>query len=144
MEWDGWSVVIGVAVAAVSAWLLLLLMLWWRRPETLTAKEAVRLLPDLLTLLRRLATDPTLPGGVRIRLGLLLAYLAFPVDLVPDFIPVIGYADDAIVVLLTLRAVIRRAGVPALEAHWPGSKEGLSTLLLLADVRNPSEQPPAD
>lgn len=119
-------------------------MLWWRRPEALTAREAVRLLPDLLTLLRRLATDPTLPEGVRIRLGLLLAYLAFPVDLVPDSIPVIGYADDAIVVLLTLRAVIRRAGVPALEAHWPGFKEGLSTLLLLADVRTPAEQPPAD
>jgi hypothetical protein len=55
----------------------------------------MRLLPDLLRLLRRLATDRALPRGVRIRLALLMAYLAIPIDVIPDFIPVLGYADDA-------------------------------------------------
>ncbi len=66
------------------------------RPRGGLLREALRLLPDVLRLVRRLATDPTLPRGVRIRLGLLLAYLACPIDLIPDFIPVLGYADDGV------------------------------------------------
>jgi uncharacterized membrane protein YkvA (DUF1232 family) len=61
-------------------------------------------------LIRRLVADTTLPREVRIRLGLVLAYLALPIDLIPDFIPVLGYADDAITVIVVLRAVARRAG----------------------------------
>jgi hypothetical protein len=74
------------------SWLALLIALAIGRPKGLLLKEALRLLPDLLRLLRRLATDATLPRGVRIRLWLLLVYLAIPIDLVPDFIPVLGYA----------------------------------------------------
>jgi uncharacterized membrane protein YkvA (DUF1232 family) len=80
-------------------------------------KEALRLLPDLLTLLRRLTADRALPPGCRIRLVLLLVYLASPLDLVPDFLPVIGYADDVIIVALVLRSVIRKAG----QAPWNGT-----------------------
>ena len=65
----------------------------------------------MLRLLPRLAADRSLPRGVRVRLALLLAYLASPIDLVPDFIPVIGYADDAIIVAAVLRSVARQAGV---------------------------------
>jgi uncharacterized membrane protein YkvA (DUF1232 family) len=68
----------------------------------------LRLLPDELRLIR-LAADKTLPRGIRIRLALLLAYLAIPVDLIPDFVPVLGYADDAIIVTAVLRSVVRRA-----------------------------------
>lgn len=88
----------------------------------------MRLLPDLLRLLRRLAADGSLPRGVRVRLWLLLGYLALPIDLVPDFIPVLGYADDAIVVALVLRSVVRRAGADAVMRHWPGTPEGLAAL----------------
>lgn len=63
---------------------------------------------------------------------LLLAYLALPVDLVPDFIPVLGYADDAIVVVLVLRSVVRRAGPDAVARHWPGTAEGLAALRQVA------------
>jgi uncharacterized membrane protein YkvA (DUF1232 family) len=86
------------------------------------------LLPDVLRLVHRLAGDDTLPRGVRVRLWLLLAYLAMPIDLVPDFVPVLGHADDAIVVALVLRSVVRRAGAEAVTRHWPGTPEGLAAL----------------
>ena len=72
----------------------------------------MRLLPDVIRLLRRLAADRSAPRGVRIRLGLLLGYLLMPIDLVPDFLPVIGYADDAIIVAIGLRSCgpCRRSG----------------------------------
>ena len=63
----------------------------------------------LVRMLRRLAGDDQLPPGVRVRLWLLLGYLALPIDLVPDVIPVIGYADDAVVVALALRSVTPRS-----------------------------------
>lgn len=69
-----------------------------------------------------------LPRGVRLRLWLLLAYLAMPIDLVPDFIPVLGYADDAILVAVVLRSVIRRAGPDAVARHWPGDEKGLEAV----------------
>ena len=68
------------------------------RPRGGLLREALRLLPDLLRLLPRLAHDDSLPPAMRTGLALLLAYLAFPIDLVPDFIPVLGYADDAVIV----------------------------------------------
>jgi uncharacterized membrane protein YkvA (DUF1232 family) len=61
-----------------------------------------------------------------VQLSLLLAYLAIPIDLVPDFVPVLGYADDAIIVSLMLRSVVRRAGAPVLRRHWPGTDDGLA------------------
>ena len=65
---------------------------------------------------------------------MLLAYLISPIDLIPDFIPVLGYADDAIIVAIALRSITRRAGPEVLEQHWPGSPEGLDTLLMLAGL----------
>ena len=76
--------------------------------------------------------DPTLPRGVRVRLALLAGYLLLPIDLVPDFIPVIGYADDALIVVWALRSVTRSVGPEALDRHWPGTPEGLAALRLLA------------
>jgi uncharacterized membrane protein YkvA (DUF1232 family) len=76
----------------------------------------------------RLAGDGTLPRVVRVRLWLLLGYLALPIDLVPDFVPVLGHADDAIVVALVLRSVVRHAGAAAIDRHWPGTPEGLAAL----------------
>ena len=106
-------------------WAVLLLVLWLARPDDLTLRDALRLVPDVVRLVRRLAADPAQPRGVRVRLWLLLAYLALPVDLVPDVVPVLGHVDDAVVVVLALRSVVRRAGWTALEEHWPGTPEGL-------------------
>jgi uncharacterized membrane protein YkvA (DUF1232 family) len=71
-----------------------------------------------------------------VRLWLLLIYLAVPIDLIPDFIPVIGYADDAIIVALALRSVARRAGSQALHRHWPGSPAGLTAVMRAAGIRD--------
>ena len=97
-------------------------------------RDGVRLLPDVLRLVRRLAGDDSLPRGIRWRLGLLLAYLALPIDLVPDFIPVAGYADDVLLVAWVLRSVVRAAGPEALERHWPGTTQGLDVVRRLAGV----------
>jgi uncharacterized membrane protein YkvA (DUF1232 family) len=67
-----------------------------------------------------------------VRLLLLLAYLLMPVDLVPDFLPVIGYADDVVIVALVLRSIIRSAGNGPLVRHWPGSPAGLAMIQRLA------------
>ncbi|MFD0664493.1 YkvA family protein [Thermocatellispora tengchongensis] len=73
---------------------------------------------------------------MRVRLVLLLAYLAMPFDLVPDFVPVLGQADDAIVVALVLRSVVRRAGIEAVRGHWPGTEDGFRALCRLAGLRD--------
>ena len=129
----------GIVGGLLLIWLALVVALWaaGRRDDPLTLRETARLLPDVLRLIRRLAADGTLPRGVRVRLGLLLGYLALPIDLVPDFIPVIGYADDAVVVALALRSVARVAGPAALARHWPGTPAGLATLHRLCRLPPP-------
>jgi uncharacterized membrane protein YkvA (DUF1232 family) len=122
-----WSLV-GVLGGLLLCWLVLMAVLWATCPDELRLRELLRLLPDVLRLVHRLAGDATLPRGVRVRLWLWLAYLALPVDLVPDFVPVLGHADDAVVVVLVLRSVVRRAGPAALDRHWPGTPDGLAAL----------------
>jgi uncharacterized membrane protein YkvA (DUF1232 family) len=129
-DW-AWALV-GVVGGVVLLWLALVAALWATRPDELRLRELLRLLPDVVRLVRRLAADPTLPRGVRVRLWLLLGYLALPFDLVPDMIPLLGWADDAIVVALVLRSVVRRAGPDALVRHWPGSPVGLAAVRRLA------------
>jgi uncharacterized membrane protein YkvA (DUF1232 family) len=125
---------LAVAGGLLLLWLVLLALLWRARPEDLTVREALRLLPDLIRLVRRLAADRSLARGVRVRLWLLLAYLLCPIDLVPDVIPVLGYADDVVVVALALRSVARTAGQAALSGAWPGSPAGLAVVLRLAGL----------
>ena len=137
MPW--WAeLLVGVIGALLLAWVALILVLACLRPRGGLLREALRVLPDLLRLLRGLATDRELPRGVRVRLGLLLAYLASPIDLIPDFIPVLGYADDAILVTAVLRGVVRRAGVAKVRAHWPGTDDGFEALARLTGLPTPS------
>jgi uncharacterized membrane protein YkvA (DUF1232 family) len=131
---DWLRVVLSVAGGLLLLWLVLLALLWRSRPAEMGAREALRLLPDLVRLVRRLAADRSLPRAVRIRLWLLLAYLLSPVDLVPDVVPVLGYADDVVIVAWALRSVARRAGIAALTRHWPGEAAGLAVVLRLAGL----------
>ncbi|WNV74402.1 DUF1232 domain-containing protein [Geodermatophilus sp. DSM 44513] len=131
----GWvQPALSVGAGLVLLWAALLVALWWARPADLTVRQALRLLPDLVRLVRRLAVDPALPRGVRVRLWLLLGYLLLPVDLVPDVVPVLGYADDVVVVALALRAVVRAAGDAALVRSWPGSPAALAVVRRLAGL----------
>jgi uncharacterized membrane protein YkvA (DUF1232 family) len=132
-----WDLAIGLGAALVLAWLVLVVGLILVRPRRGLLREALRLLPDVLRLIRRLAADKTLPRGVRIRLALLLAYLAIPIDLIPDFVPVLGYADDAIIVTAVLRSVVRRAGLDAARAHWPGTDDGFAAVVRLTGLQRP-------
>jgi uncharacterized membrane protein YkvA (DUF1232 family) len=125
---DWWTIPVGIAVGIALIWLALVVTLWIGKPDDLGIRDAARLLPDLLRLLKRLAGDRAMPRGVHVRLALLLGYLALPIDLIPDFIPILGYADDAIVIAIALRSVTRLAGAAALDEHWPGTPEGLSAV----------------
>jgi uncharacterized membrane protein YkvA (DUF1232 family) len=135
---DWWRVLVAVAGGLLALWLVLLVVLWRVRPDGTSTTSALRLVPDLVRLVRRLAADRGLPRGVRVRLWLLLAYLLSPVDLVPDVVPVLGYADDVVVVALALRAVVRRAGPDALARHWPGDAAGLAVVSRLAGLPRPA------
>jgi uncharacterized membrane protein YkvA (DUF1232 family) len=142
------TLLLTLAIALVVTYLVLLGALVIAGPKGKLLGEALRLLPDLLRLLRRLAGDPDVPRAARVRLWLLLGYLAIPFDLVPDFVPVLGYADDAIIVSLVLRSVVRRAGAPVIRRHWPGTDHGLAAVarltgLQLSNHAAPSEPDPA-
>ena len=134
MGWSWWVALGSLVGGLLLAWGVLVAALWLNRSAALRGRDALRLLPDLIRLLRRLAVDPTLPRGVRIRLWLLVGYLVMPIDLVPDFIPVIGYADDLVIVAFALRSVTRAAGEEALGRLWPGSPEGLGAVRRLAGL----------
>ncbi|WP_203666953.1 YkvA family protein [Cellulomonas pakistanensis] len=121
-----------MAAGVLLLWAGLVVALWATRPDAVRLREVVRLLPDVVRLVRRLAADRATPRGARVRLWLLLGYLALPFDLVPDVIPVLGWADDAVVVVLVLRSVVRHAGPAALDRHWPGTADGLAALRRLA------------
>ena len=104
------------------------------RAKGVPATEGLRVLPDVLRLLRRLAADPALPRPVRGRAWIALAWLLSPIDLIPEFLPVIGPADDIIVVTILLRSMIRRAGPEAVQRHWSGTPQGLAVLARLCKL----------
>jgi uncharacterized membrane protein YkvA (DUF1232 family) len=136
-----WETILGILAGLVAVYAVLLMGLWFyarSHPETVGMRDALRLLPDVLRVLRRLAADPSVPRGARIKLLLLLGYLVLPLDLVPDFLPLIGYADDVIIMALVLRSVIRSAGPGSLRRHWPGTPAGLAVIERLAGLPAPT------
>jgi uncharacterized membrane protein YkvA (DUF1232 family) len=140
------TLLLSIGIGLVVTYLGLLAALLVARPKGNLLGEALRLLPDLVRLLRRLAADSDVPRGARVRLSLLLGYLAIPFDLVPDFVPVLGYADDAIVVSLVLRSVVRRAGAPLVRRNWPGTDDGLAAIARLTGMQlsHPKRTAPHD
>ena len=127
------TVVLAVVISLLILWAVFIAALAIWRPKVGVA-EAARILPDLLRMLGAIAQDSSMPFTVRLRIWLLLFYLAIPFDLVPDVIPVIGYADDAILTVWAIRSVVRRSGQNSLERHWPGSGDGLAVVRRLAGL----------
>jgi uncharacterized membrane protein YkvA (DUF1232 family) len=135
---EAWQVVAGVAGGLVLAWVVLIAAMALAargRSGNLSLVAALRLGPDVLRLVWRLVGDSSVSWWVRALMAALGLYLLSPIDLVPDFIPVIGYLDDAIVVVLVLRLTLSRAGPDALARHWPGTPDGLAALRTLTGTR---------
>lgn len=120
---------VGLGALLLYALLVLVLVATGRRTD---ARALAGFLPDCLVLLTRLGTDSRVPRGGKLALALAAAYVAFPIDLVPDFIPVAGQLDDAIVIALALRSVLRAVGPRLVEEHWPGPARTLGVVLRLA------------
>jgi uncharacterized membrane protein YkvA (DUF1232 family) len=128
---------------SISAWLLILVsftlviygsfVVWLaiagRRED---ARALAGFVPDCVVLFRRLLGDRRVPRSRKLLLGALIGYLAMPIDLVPDFIPVAGQLDDAIIVAVVLRALVRSGGRELVREHWPGPPSSLAGLLRLA------------
>lgn len=115
--------------------LVLALALLGRRSE---ARALAGFVPDCVVLFRRLIGDRRVPRRRKLLLGALVAYLAVPFDLVPDFIPVAGQLDDAILVAVVLRSILRGHGPALVQEHWPGPRSSLRVVLRLGYGRSAS------
>jgi uncharacterized membrane protein YkvA (DUF1232 family) len=111
--------------ASFLAWLVI-------RGSHENARALATFIPDCIVLVTRLARDPRVPRRRKLLLIALVAYLALPFDLVPDFIPVAGQLDDAIILALVLRSLVRGGGEPLVREHWPGPAASLGLVLRLA------------
>ena len=125
-----------IVLAIVAAWIAFVAFVALAKPDDTTLRDALRLLPDIVRLVRRLVADPAIPRRTRWLVWALLGYLALPIDIVPDFIPVVGYADDAVITSLVLRHVIHTAGMAKVAEHWPGTPDGLATVQRLLRLPN--------
>jgi uncharacterized membrane protein YkvA (DUF1232 family) len=122
------TVVIGIAVGIALMWVALLVVFALLRPKDVSVRELVRIIPDLLRLLRSLIADRSSPMDVRIVLVGLVAWIISPIDLIPEFIPVLGPLDDVVVAVVAMRYVRRRMGLETLRSRWTGTPEGFALL----------------
>ena len=134
----GLLIALGVVV---TVWVVAIAALWFFGRKV-AAKQLARAIPDLVALCRGLVSDPRVPLGSKLLVGGALVWVLSPIDLVPEFIPLLGPLDDVIVVGLVLRHLIKRAGVEVVQEHWRGDPLVLRTALRLAGHRLPSETPP--
>ena len=118
----------GVALGLLLAWAAFIGLLWLLRPRDVALRELVAVVPDVLRLVRDLLTDRTVPLGPRLALLGLLVWLVSPIDLIPEFIPVLGPLDDVVVAVLVLRYVRRRLGEAELRRRWRGTPQGFELL----------------
>jgi|SRR3954447_4426661 uncharacterized membrane protein YkvA (DUF1232 family) len=129
MPWWEWLLVsLGVTLAVYAAFLAWLVT----RGRQEDARAFATFIPDCIVLVTRLARDPRVPRRRKLLLIGVVGYLALPFDLVPDFIPVAGQLDDAILVALVLRHLVRAGGESMLRELWPGPEQSLSLILRLA------------
>lgn len=123
-----WRTVIGIGAGVLLAWAALVALLWIFRPRDVGLGELLRVIPDVVRLVRRLLGDRDVPPGPKVALVVLLVWLISPNDLIPEFIPVLGPLDDVVVAVLVLRYVRRQVGLEGLRARWPGTADGFALL----------------
>lgn len=125
------GLIFAIVVGVVGAWALLIVIFWLLRPKGVSVKEVVRLVPDVLRLLRSVISDRSAPLDVRVVIGGLLVWIISPIDLIPEFIPVLGPIDDVVVAVIALRYIRRRLGIGELRRRWVGSDDGFAVLTRL-------------
>jgi uncharacterized membrane protein YkvA (DUF1232 family) len=123
------TTVLGIVIAVAAVWALLLVLFWALRPKGVAVRELLGLIPDVLRLLRSIISDRSAPLDVRLVLVGLLAWIVSPIDLIPEFIPVLGPLDDVVVAVVAMRYVRRRVGVDDLRRRWSGTEDGFAVLL---------------
>jgi uncharacterized membrane protein YkvA (DUF1232 family) len=128
VTWKQWLLIAAGITAAIYIAFIIWLLLAGRRSD---ARALAGFIPDCLVLFRRLLGDDRIPRRRKLLLAAMIAYLAMPFDLVPDFIPVAGQLDDAIIVALVLRTVLRSGSPELLHEHWRGPAASLNALLRL-------------
>ena len=129
MQWWTWLLIaLGVTLVLYAAFVCTLVVLG-RRED---ARAFATFIPDCAVLLSRPAREPRVPRRRKLLLLVLVGYLALPFDLVPDFIPIAGQLDDALVVALVVRRFIRAGGEPLIRELWPGPDRSLDLILRLA------------
>jgi uncharacterized membrane protein YkvA (DUF1232 family) len=124
-----WLLVAGGVLLVLWTALVFWLYAAGRRTD---ARALATFIPDCIVLVARLMRDERVPRRSKALLVALAAYLALPFDLIPDFIPVAGQLDDAIVVALVLRHLVRASGPAILRENWPGREPSLEALLRVA------------
>lgn len=122
------NLLIAVVAGLALLWAALLFLFWLLRPKGVPVSEIIRLVPDLLRLLRSIIADRNAPLDVRLVLIGLLVWIVSPIDLIPEFIPVIGPLDDVVVAVVALRYTRRRLGMDNIRARWVGTPEGFELL----------------
>ena len=126
------------AVAVLYLGCVVLVAVFGRRAD---ARAVARFVPDCVVLMGRLLRDRRVSGWRKLLVAVAIGYLAMPIDLVPDFIPIAGQLDDAIIVALVLRAIIRGGNAELLDEHWPGPDESLRIIRRVAfGMAGPSER----
>ena len=123
------STLAAILLALVAVWAAFLVIFWVLRPKDVSIRELLGLIPDILRLLRSLIGDRTAPLDVRLVLIGLVAWIVSPIDLIPEFIPVLGPMDDVVVAIVAMRYVRRRVGTDDLRGRWVGSEAGFAMLL---------------
>jgi uncharacterized membrane protein YkvA (DUF1232 family) len=123
-----WSWLVALIVGLIALWAALIVLFWVFRPRDVAVREFVRVVPDLLRLLKAIITDRAAPFDVRVVLVGLIAWIISPIDLIPEFIPVIGPLDDVVVAVVALRYTRRRMGSAELRERWTGSEEGFALI----------------
>jgi uncharacterized membrane protein YkvA (DUF1232 family) len=133
MSWWQWLLLGAAFTLVVYAALVVWLLAAGRRQD---ARAVAGFIPDCIVLFRRRLSDERVPRRAKLLILALIAYLVTPIDLVPDFIPVAGHVDDAVVVVLVMRGVLRAAGPAVVAQHWAGSQSVLEILIRVAAPRS--------